>query len=78
VGCGSWGVRVRGCQAACRECGTFRPAIRGSPAGAGCWRGITRTRAKAEIAEVEGSHVIMISQPQAVTDIIMKALQTVA
>ena len=35
-------------------------------------------RAKAEIAEVEGSHVIMISQPQAVTDIIMKALRTVA
>ena len=35
-------------------------------------------RAKAEITEVEGSHVIMISQPQAVTDTIMKALQTVA
>ena len=35
-------------------------------------------RAKAHIAEVEGSHVIMISQPQAVTDTIMKALQAVA
>ena len=35
-------------------------------------------RAKAEITEVEGSHVIMISQPQAVTNVIMKALQTVA
>jgi pimeloyl-ACP methyl ester carboxylesterase len=35
-------------------------------------------RAKAEIAELEGSHVIMISQPQAVTDTIMKALQSVA
>jgi pimeloyl-ACP methyl ester carboxylesterase len=35
-------------------------------------------RANAEIAEVEGSHVIMISQPQAVTDTIMKALQAVA
>jgi pimeloyl-ACP methyl ester carboxylesterase len=35
-------------------------------------------RAKAQIAEVEGSHVIMISQPQAVTDTIMKALQAVA
>ena len=34
-------------------------------------------RAKAQIAEVEGSHVIMISQPQAVTDTIMEALQTV-
>jgi pimeloyl-ACP methyl ester carboxylesterase len=35
-------------------------------------------RAKAHIVEVEGSHVIMISQPQAVTDTIMKALQAVA
>ena len=35
-------------------------------------------RANAQIAEVEGSHVIMISQPQAVTDTIMKALQAVA
>src|ERR1700722_7310065 len=34
-------------------------------------------RAKAEITEVEGSHVIMISQPQAVTDVIVKALQAV-
>ncbi|HEY5357757.1 MAG TPA: alpha/beta hydrolase [Streptosporangiaceae bacterium] len=35
-------------------------------------------RAKAQITEVEGSHVIMISQPQVVTDTIMKALQSVA
>jgi pimeloyl-ACP methyl ester carboxylesterase len=35
-------------------------------------------RAKARIVEVEGSHVIMISQPQAVADTIMKALQAVA
>jgi pimeloyl-ACP methyl ester carboxylesterase len=35
-------------------------------------------RAKAEITEVEGSHVIMISQPQAVTDVILKALQAVS
>jgi hypothetical protein len=35
-------------------------------------------RAKAHITEVEGSHVIMISQPQAVTDMIMGALQTVS
>jgi hypothetical protein len=35
-------------------------------------------RAKAHITEVEGSHVIMISQPQAVTDTIMSALRTVA
>jgi pimeloyl-ACP methyl ester carboxylesterase len=31
-------------------------------------------RAGADIAEVEGSHVIMISQPQAVTDHILKAV----
>ena len=31
-----WGVRVRGCRAACRGCGISRPAIRGSPAGTSC------------------------------------------
>jgi hypothetical protein len=31
-------------------------------------------RAGAIITEVEGSHVIMISQPQAVTDVILEAL----
>src|SRR5215467_14242135 len=35
-------------------------------------------RAGAEITEVEGSHVIMISQPQAVTDHILTAARTVA
>ena len=35
-------------------------------------------RAAADIVEVEGSHVIMISQPQAVTDHIVKAVQAVA
>jgi pimeloyl-ACP methyl ester carboxylesterase len=35
-------------------------------------------RAGAEILEIEGSHVIMISQPQAVTDVIVKAAQAVA
>jgi hypothetical protein len=34
-------------------------------------------RAKAQIVEAEGSHVIMISQPQVVTDTILKALQAV-
>ena len=34
-------------------------------------------RAGADIAEVEGSHVIMISQPQAVTDHIVKAARAV-
>jgi pimeloyl-ACP methyl ester carboxylesterase len=35
-------------------------------------------RAGADIAEVEGSHVIMISQPQAVTDHILTAAKAVA
>jgi pimeloyl-ACP methyl ester carboxylesterase len=34
-------------------------------------------RAGARITEVEGSHVIMISQPQAVTDVIMSAIAAV-
>jgi pimeloyl-ACP methyl ester carboxylesterase len=35
-------------------------------------------RAGARITEVEGSHVIMVSQPQAVTDVIMEAVAAVA
>jgi pimeloyl-ACP methyl ester carboxylesterase len=35
-------------------------------------------RAGAKITEVEGSHVIMISQPQAVTDVILEAVTAVA
>ena len=35
-------------------------------------------RAGAEIVEVEGSHVIMISQPQAVTDLLLKAVRAVS
>ncbi|MGS2613477.1 alpha/beta fold hydrolase [Micromonospora sp. LZ34] len=35
-------------------------------------------RAKATITEADGSHVIMISQPQLVTDVIMQALAGVA
>ena len=35
-------------------------------------------RAGADIVEVEGSHVIMISQPQAVTDHILKAARAVS
>jgi pimeloyl-ACP methyl ester carboxylesterase len=34
-------------------------------------------RAGADIVEIEGSHVIMVSQPQAVTDVIVKAAQAV-
>ncbi len=35
------------------------------------------TRAGAEILQLEGSHVIMISQPRPVTDVILKALKSV-
>ncbi len=35
-------------------------------------------RAGAEILQLDGSHVIMISQPQAVADVILKALASVA
>jgi hypothetical protein len=35
-------------------------------------------RAGARVTEVEGSHVIMISQPDAVTGVIMEALAMVA
>lgn len=34
-------------------------------------------RARAKITVVEGSHLIMISQPQAVTGVILQALATV-
>jgi hypothetical protein len=34
-------------------------------------------RAGATITEVEGLHVIMVSQPQAVTDVILRALKDV-
>jgi pimeloyl-ACP methyl ester carboxylesterase len=35
-------------------------------------------RAGAKAVEIKGSHVIMVSQPQAVTDVILEALQAVA
>ena len=35
-------------------------------------------RAGATITEVDGSHVIMISQPQAVTDVILTAVDAVS
>jgi pimeloyl-ACP methyl ester carboxylesterase len=35
-------------------------------------------RAGADITEIEGSHVIMISQPDAVTDVILRALKNVS
>ena len=45
-------------------------------AGADVIRAMAR-RAGATITEVEGSHVIMISQPQAVTDVILSAIAAV-
>jgi pimeloyl-ACP methyl ester carboxylesterase len=36
------------------------------------------TRAGAKITEVDASHVVMVSQPQAVTDVIMEAVRAVA
>lgn len=46
-------------------------------AGADVIRSMAR-RAGATITEVEGSHVIMISQPQAVTDVILSAIAAVS
>jgi hypothetical protein len=45
-------------------------------AGTNVIRSMAR-RAGATITEVEGSHVVMISQPQAVTDVILDAVATV-
>jgi pimeloyl-ACP methyl ester carboxylesterase len=45
-------------------------------AGADVIRSMAK-RAGAEITEVDGSHVIMISQPDAVTDVILKAIAAV-
>jgi len=51
--------------------------LRGLAAGADVIRSEAQ-RAGADITEVEGSHVIMISQPQAVTDVIVTAAKAVA
>jgi pimeloyl-ACP methyl ester carboxylesterase len=45
-------------------------------AGADVVRSMAK-RAGASITEIEGSHVVMISQPQAVTDVIMDAVAAV-
>ena len=55
--------------------------VHGAFADASSWNGVIRSqaqRAGADITEVEGSHVIMISQPQAVTDVILTAARAVA
>jgi hypothetical protein len=55
--------------------------VHGAFADASSWNGVIerlQQRGGADIIEVEGSHVIMISQPQAVTDHIVKAARAVA
>jgi pimeloyl-ACP methyl ester carboxylesterase len=52
-------------------------ATRDKAAGADLVRSMAR-RAGAEITEVDSSHVVMISQPQAVTDVIVKAAEATA
>jgi pimeloyl-ACP methyl ester carboxylesterase len=52
-----------------------------SPSDLAVGAGIERfmaERAKAEIVEVDGSHLLMISQPQAVADVILTAVAAVA
>jgi hypothetical protein len=39
---------------------------------------LTAERAGATVTEVDASHVVMISQPQAVTDVIMTAIAAVS
>ena len=52
-------------------------ATRDKAAGADLVRSMAQ-RAGADIVEAEGSHVIMVSQPQLVTDVIVKAARAVA
>ena len=53
-----------------------RPGHRRQAAGTDVVRSMAE-RAGAKITEVDGSHVIMVSQPQAVTDVIMEAVAAV-
>jgi pimeloyl-ACP methyl ester carboxylesterase len=52
-------------------------AVGDRAAGTDVIRSMAR-RANARTVEVKGSHVIMVSQPQAITDVILEALQAVA
>ena len=54
--------------------GTFKPATLASPNQKGA---ALLNPIGAKITEVEGSHVIMISQPQEVADVILRALKDV-
>jgi pimeloyl-ACP methyl ester carboxylesterase len=52
-------------------------ATRDKAAGSDIVRSMAQ-RAGADLVEVEASHVVMVSQPQAVTDLILKALHAVS
>ena len=52
-------------------------AVGDRAAGADVIRSMAQ-RAGAKTVEIKGSHVIMVSQPQAVTDVILEAMQAVA
>ena len=52
-------------------------AVGDRAAGADVIRSMAK-RAGAKTVEIKGSHVVMVSQPQAVTDVILEALQAVA
>jgi len=52
-------------------------AVGDRAAGADVIRSMAQ-RAGAKTVEIKGSHVVMVSQPQAVTDVILEALQAVA
>jgi hypothetical protein len=66
-----------------RRCGgRLRPRdpfvlVHGAFADASSWNGVIERLQGAKITEVEGSHVIMVSQPQAVADVILKAVAAV-
>lgn len=82
-----YGLSQRPIAASALEDKTGRPAWKDLPswaavgtqdkaAGADVVRSMAQ-RAGAEITEIEGSHVIMISQPDAVTNVILTALKSV-
>ena len=55
----------------------FIDSVRPKAIGADVIRSMAE-RAGAKITEVEGSHVIMVSQPQTVTDVILEAVAAAA
>ncbi|HWO67248.1 MAG TPA: hypothetical protein VNO31_45185, partial [Umezawaea sp.] len=72
--------RRRGFRRAERNSGLADAAVLGGGRHRAAGSDVVRSmaeRAKATIVEVEGSHVIMISQPRAVTDVILQAIDAV-